>query len=310
MGFLSVIIPAYNEELMIARAEAAIAEVLNKAGIEYEIIFVDDGSKDTTWYEIQSISNIKNNVYGLHFSRNFGKEAAIMAGLNAANGECSVVIDCDLQMPPETIVEMYALWKQGYEVIEGVKNSRGKESFAYEVATGTFYKLISKATGFDMENSSDFKLLDKKAVNVLINMNEKNAFFRALSSWIGFNTTYVTFDVREREVGTSKWCKTALFKYAMSNIASFSTVPMQLVTVLGAIMLIISVIFSMISFIQKINGIGLPGFTTVILLLLFSSSIIMISLGIMGYYIACIYEEIKGRPRYIISSTCGRHEES
>lgn len=310
MGFLSVIIPAYNEEIMIARAEAAIAEVLNKAGIEYEIIFVDDGSKDTTWYEIQSISNIKNNVYGLHFSRNFGKEAAIMAGLNAANGECSVVIDCDLQMPPETIVEMYALWKQGYEVIEGVKNSRGKESFAYEVATGTFYKLISKATGFDMENSSDFKLLDKKAVNVLINMKEKNAFFRALSSWIGFNTTYVTFDVREREAGTTKWSTTALFKYAMSNISSFSTVPMQLVTVLGAIMLIVSVIFSMISLIQKINGIGLPGFTTVIILLLFSSSIIMISLGIMGYYIACVYEEIKGRPRYIISSTCGRHEES
>lgn len=156
-----------------------------------------------------------------------------------------------------------------------------------------------------MANASDFKLLDRKAVNVLINMQEKNAFFRALSSWIGFKTTRVEFDVRDREAGESKWSTRSLIKYAITNISSFSTAPMQIVTVLGVIMFVLSLILGSVSLIQKLCGQALEGFTTVILILLFSSSIIMISLGIIGYYIAKIYEEIKGRPRYIISAACG-----
>ena len=305
MALLSVIVPAYNEELMIEKTGMVISDLLSQADIDNEIIFVDDGSKDATWEKIQKVSGAQANVRGLHFSRNFGKEAAIMAGLGASRGNCCTVIDCDLQMPPEVIVQMYHLWEQGYEVVEGQKSSRGKESAVHAFAAGMFYKIIGKATGFDMENASDFKLLDRKAVDVLINMREKNAFFRALSSWIGFKTTSVEFDVLEREAGESKWSTKALVRYALSNISSFSTAPMQLVTVLGVIMMIISVVFSVISLVQKIMGIGLPGFTTIIILLLFSSSVIMISLGIIGYYIACIYEEIKGRPKYIIAETCG-----
>ena len=238
-------------------------------------------------------------------SKNFGKESAIIAGLSESSGDCCVVIDCDLQHPPEKIIEMYRLWEQGFEVIEGRKTSRGPENAMYSFATKIFYRLISKATGFDMENASDFKLLDRKAVNVLINMHERNAFFRAMSSWIGFKTTSVEFEVQEREAGESKWSTFSLIKYALSNISSFSTAPMQVVTVLGITMFIISLLFGFISFLQKIMGIAQPGFTTVILIMLFSSSIIMISLGIIGYYIARIYEEIKGRPKYIVSKTCG-----
>ena len=172
-------------------------------------------------------------------------------------------------------------------------------------AAKAFYSIISAATGFDMANASDFKLLDRKAVNVLINMQEKNAFFRALSSWIGFNTTRIEFDVQDREAGESKWSTLALIKYALSNISSFSTAPMQIVTMLGVIILLTSFVLGGVTLVQKVFGRALEGFTTVILIQLFSSSIVMISLGIIGYYIAKIYEEIKGRPRYIIADTCG-----
>lgn len=302
---LSVIIPAYNEEAMIERTSFVIGSILSDASIDCEMIFIDDGSKDKTWEKISEVALDNNCVRGIHFSRNFGKEAAIIAGLTESKGDCCVVIDCDLQHPPEKIIEMYRLWEQGYEVIEGQKSNRGREGKLHTFAAKTFYSLISSATGVDMANASDFKLLDRKAVDVLINIRERNAFFRALSSWIGFKTIAIEFEVQEREVGESKWSTLSLTKYALNNISSFSTAPMQIVTVLGSVMFAVSLVLGCIALIQKIFGHALEGFTTVILIQLFSSSIIMISLGIIGYYIAKIYEEIKGRPKYIISKTCG-----
>lgn len=302
---LSIIIPSYNEEQMIERTAAVINETLDSAKIENELIFIDDGSKDSTWQKICHASKSNNNIRGIHFSRNFGKEAAIIAGLSEAIGECCVVIDCDLQHPPQKILEMYQLWQQGYEIIEGQKSCRGSENIIHTWAAHNFYALISKETGIDMTNASDFKLLDRKAVNALLQMPEHHAFFRALSSWIGFKTAFVQFDVHERVQGKSKWSTKALIKYALNNLSSFSTAPMQLVTILGVIMFTISIIFGSTALFQKISGQAVEGFTTVILILLFSSSIIMISLGIIGYYISRIYEEIKNRPRYIISKTCG-----
>ena len=305
MSLLSVIVPSYNEEQMVEKSANVISGILSREAIEFELIYVDDGSMDNTWKVIQTTAVKNAKVRGIHFSRNFGKESAIIAGLSESIGDCCVVIDCDLQHPPEKIVEMYRLWEQGFEVVEGHKTSRGSESAVHSFAAKVFYGVISKATGFDMENASDFKLLDRKAVDVLINMHERNAFFRAMSSWIGFETISVDFEVQEREAGESKWSTSSLIKYALSNISSFSTAPMQVVTVLGVIMFIVSMVFGVISLVQKIMGIARPGFTTVILISLFSSSVIMISLGIIGYYIARIYEEIKGRPKYIISRTCG-----
>ena len=303
--FLSVIIPAYNEEGMIGKTTDIITKLLRKNGIENEIIFINNGSKDKTWNRIQTVSNKNDNVRGISFSRNFGKEAAMFAGLSYAKGDCCVLIDCDLQHPPEKIVEMYGLWEQGYEVVEAVKADRGKESFLHRISAKCFYKLISKATNIDMSKASDFKLLDRKAVNALLLVKERNSFFRALSSWIGFKTTQIEFEVQERTVGKSKWSTWALVKYAISNITAFSAAPMQLVTVLGVVMLIASLVLGVEALYEKIIGVALDGFTTVILIQLFSGSIIMISLGIIGYYIAKIYEEIKKRPRYIVSEICG-----
>ena len=234
----------------------------------------------------------------------------MFAGLSYAKGDCSVIIDCDLQHPPEKMVEMYHLWEEGYEIIEAVKSSRGEEHFLHTLGADWFYRIISSASGIDMKRASDFKLLDRKAVTVLLNIKEKNVFFRGLSSWIGFKTTQIEFDVQEREAGESKWSPWSLVKYALSNISSFSTAPMQIVTILGCIMFLVSVVLSINALYQKIVGIALGGFTTVILLQLFTGSMIMISLGVIGYYIAKIYEEVKGRPRYIVAETCGETEKN
>lgn len=301
---LSVILPSYNEEKMIAKATERMAEILQPEKIDYELLFIDDGSRDGTWAQINEAAEKDSHVVGVHFSRNFGKEAAMFAGLEQAKGDCCVVIDCDLQHPPEKIVEMYRLWEQGYEVVEGIKEDRGEESGLHKFAANSFYGLISKATGMDMSSSSDFKLLDRKVVDTLNSLPERNVFFRALSFWVGYKKTSVSYCVQERTEGVSKWSTKSLIKYALTNISSFSSAPLHIVTVLGFIMLAVSVVLGIIALVQKISGVALGGFTTVILLLLFSASVIMISLGIIGYYIARIYDEIKGRPRYIISRIC------
>ena len=305
---LSVILPSYNEEKMIAKATARMAEILQPEKIYYELLFIDDGSRDGTWAQINEAAGKDSHVVGVHFSRNFGKEAAMFAGLEQAKGDCCVVIDCDLQHPPEKIVEMYRLWEQGYEVVEGIKEDRGEESGLHKFAANSFYGLISKATGMDMSSSSDFKLLDRKVVDTLNSLPERNVFFRALSFWVGYKKTSVSYCVQERTEGVSKWSTKSLIKYALTNISSFSSAPLHIVTVLGFIMLAVAFVLGIIALVQKISGVALGGFTTVILLLLFSASVIMISLGIIGYYIARIYDEIKGRPRYIISRICGRED--
>lgn len=299
---LSVIIPAYNEEKCILHAYEAINSLLTENKIEGEFIFIDDGSKDKTYETISALSKEKDNVTGLHFSRNFGKESAISAGLASVKGDCAVVIDCDLQHPPEKIVEMYRLWEEGYEIVEGIKKERGQEKKMHSLGAKIFYSVISRMAGFDMANSSDFKLLDRKVVDVLNKMPERG-FFRAISYWVGYNKATVEYDVAQRVEGESKWSTRGLVKYAISNISSYSTAPMQIVTALGVVMLIISLIFGVWALIDKIVGRALEGMTTVIIITIFIGSIIMISLGIIGYYIARIYEEIKGRPKYIISST-------
>lgn len=306
---LSVVLPAYNEEKMILKAAETVDKILSDAEIPHEILFVDDGSKDRTWEQICAATKKIATVRGVHFSRNFGKEAAMFAGLTYAKGGAVAVMDCDLQHPAEKLVEMYRKWEQGYEVVEGVKASRGKESKFHAWCAKKFYDLISRATGIDMSRASDFKLLDRKAVDAVLSCKEKHAFFRALSSWVGFRVCSVSFDVQERTEGESKWSRGALVRYAISNITSFSTLPMKLITYLGVFVFCISILFGGISLVQKLAGVALSGFTTVILLQLLIGSVLMICLGIIGYYLGKIFEELQGRPRFIVSETADAETE-
>lgn len=300
MSMLSVIIPSYNEEANIERTAETIGRILSGAGIEYELLFVSDGSKDKTYELVCGLSQKDQHIKGLQFSRNFGKEATIFAGLSCAKGDCCAVIDCDLQHPPETLVEMYHLWEEGYDVIEGIKSNRGKEGIFHKMFVGIFYGIMSKLMKLDMNATSDFKLMDRRVVEVLLSLTEKNTFFRALTFWTGFKSTTVTFEVQERVAGKSKWSFRSLVKYAISNTTSFTTAPLQLVTFMGTLMIIFSAVLGIQTLVRYFMGTAVEGFTTVILLLLVIGGCIMISLGIIGHYLARIYEEVKGRPKYII----------
>lgn len=295
---LSIIIPSYNESESIHYAVHELDKVLSDIVCEY--IFVDDGSKDDTYNQIQKARENNERVKGIKLSRNFGKESAISAGLFVAKGDCCVVIDCDMQHPPDKIVEMYDLWCKGYKIVEGIKEDRGTEGWIHKKFANLFYRLMSETMGIDMRNSSDFKLIDREVIDVIKNLPEKSMFFRGLTYWVGFDTASVSYRVNDRNFGKTKWSKLSLWKYAIKNITSFSSAPMQIVTFIGGITLLLSGVLGINTLYNYFSGEALEGFSTVILVILFMGSLIMVSLGIIGYYIAKIYEEIKGRPSFII----------
>jgi dolichol-phosphate mannosyltransferase len=310
MSLLSVVLPAYNEELMIMRTVRVLSEVLTSAGISYELVLVNDGSSDHTWEEIEKAGKKDPHICGVSFSRNFGKEAAVFAGLAHASGDVVAVMDCDLQHPPQTLVEMYRLWEEGYEVIEGVKSDRGKESTLHKECASLFYKLMSKITRINMKNASDFKMMDRAVVESILSMPERNMFFRATSSWVGYRSVSVPFEVHEREAGVSKWSAWSLVKYAFTNLVAFTTAPLQFVTIAGCLCFLCSLLLLIYSLVQYAGGHAVEGYTTLLVVILLVGSAVMMSLGIIGYYIAKIYEEVKQRPRYIVSRImkCGEEQ--
>ena len=297
---ISLIIPSFNEEENIDNTVNTLNSVLGPEDFDYELIFVNDGSSDRTFDKILEASEKDEHVKGISFSRNFGKEAAIFAGLQAAIGDACVVIDCDLQHPPTLIHEMVKKWREGYEVVEGVKSSRGRESLIHKMFAGLFYRIMSRLIKIDMRSTSDYKLLDRKVVNVLLSLTERNTFFRALTFWVGFKSVKLEYDVEERKFGKTKWSFMSLMKYAINNATSFSTLPLQIVTFLGVVSIAGSVILGIQTLVKYFMGKAEAGFPTVILLELLIGGFIMLSLGIIGHYLARIYEEVKGRPKYIV----------
>ena len=297
---LSIVIPAFNEEKNICNTAKTVQAVMEEAQIPYEIIFVSDGSTDGTFDRILELAKADRRIRGLEFSRNFGKEPAMFAGLSVIKGGCAVVMDCDLQHPPQTIGKMYRKWLEGYEVVEGIKNTRGKESPFRRLFANAFYGILSGLTGFDMEDSSDFKLLDKQVVDVLLSMPERKTFFRAMSFWAGFKSCQIHYDVAERAFGTTKWSFFKLARYAISNIVSYSTRPLTIVSYMGVVSLLAGVIMGIQTLVRWASGKSLEGFTTVILLLLLLGGGILLGLGIIGGYISAIYQEVKHRPRYVV----------
>lgn len=305
MALLSIVLPAYNEEQNIANTAQVLSGLLEENGIEYELVFISDGSLDGTFAEILRAAENNPRIKGAEFSRNFGKEAGIFAGLELATGDAVIVMDCDLQHPPQMIPQMWQLWLSGAEVVEGIKSHRGREGLGYKLSAGLFYRIMSGLIKVDMNASSDFKLLDRKVVDVLLGLPERNTFFRALSFWAGFKTESVSYEVQERQFGKSKWSFWSLMKYAIFNATSFSTLPLQLVTVMGVVAILFSIVLAIQTLVNFLMGNAVEGFTTVILLLLIIGGFLMLSLGIIGHYIARIYEEVKGRPKYIISKVTG-----
>ena len=308
-GLLSVVIPAYNEEETVSDAAREILRVLDEARIPCELVFVDDGSSDGTWERVRAARAADGRVRGVRFSRNFGKEAALLAGIRFAAGDCCVTLDCDLQHPPEKIVEMYRLWEAGFEVVEGVKVSRGRESAAHRLCAAAFYRIMTRAVGYEMRGRSDFKLLGRRAADALLSMPEKDTFYRALSAWVGFRSATVEFEVAPRRAGQSKWSAGKLISYAVRNITSFTSSPMRIVTALGVLMLVFALALGAQTVANKLQGRAAEGFTTVIIIVLLTGSSVMVSLGVMGHYLTRMFDELKARPRYIVAETAGEDDE-
>jgi len=300
---LSIIIPAYNESELIATASERIVAVAEKTGAPYELIIVDDGSRDATWEQIRRVSEKNPLVKAIRFSRNFGKEQAVFAGLDHADGAAVVILDADLQHPPETIAEMYAIWREGqFDVVRAVKSSRGAEPRIYALLSRFFYRAMKSLSGLDLANASDFVLLDRKVVDALKTLPEHTPFLRGLVAWVGFRQTSVTFSVGRRTAGKTKWRRRTLIRYAVSNFLSFSSLPLKLVNVFAASFLVFAAILGALSLYNYIKHDAVEGFTTVIIVLLLIGSGIMVGLGIIGEYIAKIHDESKRRPRYVAMS--------
>jgi len=275
-----------------------------------DILAVDDGSTDGTWAAITEMSRANPLVNGVRLSRNFGKESAIFAGLEkfekAKGGDCVIVMDADMQHPPETAVEMFGLWLGGgYAIVEGIKIRRQKESRLKRAGARLFYFIFGKSAGLDMGNTSDFKLLDRGVVALLTKMPERSTFFRAMANWTGLPTAKVFYEVGKRAGGKTKWRPFSLFRLAFGSIASYTAAPLHIVTFAGVLFFVFAVVLGAQSLWAKFSGRSTEGFTTVILLLLIIGGVLMTSLGIIGVYIAKIYEEVKYRPRYIIAEAVG-----
>lgn len=286
---------------MISRTAQTVSGILSGENIPFELIFVDDGSHDKTWEFICAESEKDERIRGISFSRNFGKDPAIFAGLAAADGGCAAVIDCDLQHPPEKLADMYRLWQEGYEVVEGVKESRGKEPLIHGLCAKCFYSLMAGASGIDMRRASDFKLLDRRAVDAILGMKENQAFFRILSYYIGFKSTEVPFRVNERIEGISKWSVKSLIKYAVRNITSFSGAPLTAALYGGLISLLCAAAGIILSL-----GAGIDTGLFFRAAILISLAFTMMSISVVGYYVYKIYLETVNRPKYIIAKQCGK----
>ncbi len=302
--FISIVIPVHNESHVISETLDATLEVVFRLSPQYEILIVDDGSTDKTFETVCAISRTNQKIKIIRFSRNFGKEAAILAGLKFSSGKAVVVMDGDLQHPPELLPKMLHLWQQEhYQVVHGVKTSRQKEKAVKGLFVRLFYACMTLFAGYNLKQATDYKLLDRRVVDHYISLAENVRFFRGLVPWLGFSSAFISFFPENRVAGKSKWGAFALMTLAVRAICSFSSLPMQVVTLMGCVMFTASILIGMPTLFMKLSGRAVEGFTTVILLLLVIGSILMISLGIIGQYLAMIYEEIKGRPSFIIEKT-------
>ena len=304
MKKISVVIPMYYEEAVAQECYERITKVLkNIQNYEHEIIFVNDGSKDRTLSILEEISDKDSNVKVLSFSRNFGHQAAVTAGIKHVTGDAIVIIDADLQDPPELIPEMVKLWEQGNEVIYGKRKTRKGESKFKLLTAKMFYKTLNALSDVEIpKDTGDFRLVDRKVVDVVNSMPEHNKFLRGLFSWVGFKQVAYEYERKERFAGKTKYPLKKMLKLAADGIISFSTKPLKIVGGLGIISIVVSLailIYSLVSYIFELNNL-VPGWTSIMVAITLFSGVQLLSIWIISEYIARIYDETKRRPEYII----------
>ena len=300
-SLISIVIPLYNEGSHLSALLSDLKTALQQTGCPFELVLVDDGSPDHTWERIKDEAQTFPSLRAVRLSRNFGKELALCAGLERARGDAVVVMDGDGQHPPSLLPVMVEKWRtSGADIVQAVKTKRGSESLTGKLGALLFYLILNKLSGFELKGASDFKLMNRKVTDTWLAMRERNVFFRGMTAWMGFTTVQIPFEVVARRGGKSGWSYLRRAKLALIGITTFSSFPLHLVTFAGVIFFVFAVGLGIQTLYLKLAGQAFTGFATVILLELIIGSLLMISLGIIGEYLARIYEEVKGRPRYIV----------
>lgn len=304
---LSLVIPMHDEaevlEVLFQRLDATVGQL----GLSLEIVCVDDGSRDDTWALMRARAATDPRVRLVGLSRNFGKEAALTAGLDVARGDLVVPLDADLQDPPELIAEFVALWEQGYDVVYGVRSDRSSDSRAKRWTAGAFYRLFNFVAEREIpESTGDFRLMDRAVVEALKTLPERNRFMKGLFAWVGFRQVGVSYVRPERAAGTSSFPYRRLFRFALDGMTSFSTAPLRIWTVVGVTSALIALLAAA-SIVIRVLVVGrdVPGYASLMVAILFAFALQMIALGVLGEYIGRMYQEVKGRPIYLIRDRVG-----
>jgi glycosyltransferase involved in cell wall biosynthesis len=304
---LTVVVPALNEESGLDALLARLRPVLDGLGAAWEIIFVDDGSTDNTLGKLRALNADDPRIKAIALSRNFGKESAMAAGLRYAAGNAAVVMDADLQHPPELIAEFYRYWREGYEVVYGQRIDRTADRLLHRWAARVFYAAFSQLTRTRLPaGAGDFRLLDRKAIDALNRLGERVRFTKGLFAWIGFRARGVPFEVPQRAGGASRWRPRQLLRFAIDGIASFTTIPLRVWSYVGLLVSLFAFCYAMIFLIKTLLfGIDVPGFPTLIISVMFFAGVQLLSLGIIGEYLGRVYEEVKGRPLFLVTEEVG-----
>jgi polyisoprenyl-phosphate glycosyltransferase len=304
---LSIVAPAYNEARNLSAFIAAIVPVLENIGESFEIIFVNDGSRDDTLALLAAAASQDRRIKVLSLARNFGKDVALSAGLAHASGQAVIPIDCDLQHPPEIIREFVARWREGADMVIGVRSTRAEEGWLRRTASRTYYRVMGWMTTVEIPpNAGDFRLIDRKIVNVISQMPERHRFMKGIFAWPGFKTAMVEFQANVRANDGSRWNFFKLWRFALDGLFSFSTAPLKVWTYVGATAAAGAFIYLLITLWQALFlGIDVPGYASLLIVMLFFNGLLLVSNGIQGEYIGRIFDEVKGRPLYVVALKLG-----
>lgn len=304
MKKISILVPCYNEEKSIPLLYPELKKIMDgQPSYDWEVLFVNDGSKDNTLSQIKSLREDDKRINFVNLSRNFGKENAMLAGFDYVTGNCMIILDADLQDPPSLIPQMLEYWEQGYQDVYAKRSNRGKESWLRKKLSLLFYKILDHSTRFDvLQNVGDFRLLDRQCINALRKLRESERYTKGMFCWIGFKKKEITFDRGDRVAGDSNWNFWSLFNLAIEGITSFTTAPLRFATVLGAFVALIAFCFMLFYGVKTIAfGEQVRGFTTLIVVILFMGGVQLMTIGVLGEYIGRIFNETKKRPTYLAS---------
>jgi glycosyltransferase involved in cell wall biosynthesis len=306
-GTLSVVVPVLNEERGLEPLISRLRPVLDSLGLDWEVVFVDDGSTDGTLARLKALHAQDGRLKAVSLSRNFGKEVAMAAGLAYVTGDAAVLMDADLQHPPELIRDFVAHWRSGFDIVYGQRRDRDTDTFLHRLAARAFYVTFQKLSGTTLpEGAGDFRLLGRKAIDAMNRMREHVRFNKGLFAWMGFRSIGVPFDVPPRRDGGSRWRPRQLLRFGLDGIASFTTIPLRVWSYLGLIISLFAFGYAVLVLLKTLLfGTDVPGFPSLIISVMFFAGMQLLSLGIIGEYLGRMYEEMKGRPLYLVSEELG-----